>query len=321
MKKAKKVLITGCAGFIMSRLALHWNKKHPKDKLYGVDNLSYGSDLNNLTGADIKLSILDIATEGFLKYVARHKFDLIIHGAATSSVDIGNQEVSRTFVNNAIGTFLLLEAVRIHSPSTRVVYVSTDEVRGQLGPSDPAFTSKSQYNPTSIYSSSKACGDMLAKAYAHTFDVDVVVTNCSNNFGPHQSSGKLVPNIIQAILDNRVMEVYGSGNQVRDWIHVDDHCEGIRLAALKGKKGTTYLFGGGQELTNLEMIALISKITGKRVMFHKNASGRPKDDQRYAINNEESFKQLGFVPKKTNTKKAFSWALAETIDWYRKHRR
>jgi dTDP-glucose 4,6-dehydratase len=249
-----------------------------------------------------------------------------MHLAAESHVDRSIDAPEDFIQTNFVGTFRLLEAARDHArthPGFRFLHVSTDEVFGTLKPEDPAFSETTPYAPNSAYSASKAGSDFLARAYHHTYGLDVVTTNCSNNYGPYQFPEKLVPLMIRKISRGEALPVYGDGQQVRDWLYVEDHCRGLLLALLKGRSGETYCLGGRSEKPNLEVVhTLISLVTAKLPADQRRAAAdlityvkdRPGHDRRYAIDCSKSERELGWSPHEN-----FASGMARTVDWYHTH--
>jgi dTDP-glucose 4,6-dehydratase len=256
-----------------------------------------------------------------------YQFEGVFHFAAESHVDrsIAGPEV---FVNtNVTGTFRLLEAALAHvrqhpDADFRFVHVSTDEVYGSLGPDDPAFAETTPYDPSSPYSASKAASDHFVKAWHRTYDLPVVVTNCSNNYGPFQFPEKLIPLMILNILDKKPLPVYGKGINVRDWLYVADHCDALVRAFENGEIGETYNIGGGEEKTNLEVVETICDLMDDKTGNPESSSreritfvtDRPGHDLRYAINPDKAIEKIGYKASHT-----FEQALSATIDWYLEH--
>ncbi len=245
------------------------------------------------------------------------KIDAMINFAAESHVDRSIENPADFIQTNIIGTYTLLNAALKIPPGPpltkggiKFIQVSTDEVYGELGPQGK-FNEDSPELPNSPYSASKAAGDMLAHAWHHTYQLPVIVTHCSNNYGPRQDSEKLIPHLVQCAVSGKNLPVYGDGSHVRDWIHVEDHCDGILLALQKGKPGRSYCFSGGTEKTNLEITKQICKILGidqKRIEFVADRRGH---DRRYAIDDSRAQKELGFKHKHD-----FDKSLEETVHWY-----
>ena len=329
------VLVTGGAGFIGSNFILRWFEQETAP-IVNLDKLTYAGNLANLQSisAHPNYSFVhgDIADRKLV-------FDLlqkcqpraIVHFAAESHVDRsihGPDDFVRTNVN---GTFSLLEEARAYwtelpadaKSAFRFLHVSTDEVYGSLAPSDPPFSETTAYAPNSPYAASKAASDHLARAYHHTFGLPVLTTNCSNNYGPYQFPEKLIPLAILHAIQGKPIPVYGDGQNVRDWLYVEDHCDAIRTVLSRGRVGQTYNIGGRNEKPNLEVIRLICSILDRLrpddpVMPHVKLITFVKDrlghDRRYAINAAKIESELGWRPRET-----FETGLRKTIEWYLAH--
>jgi len=324
------VLVTGGAGFIGSNFVLQWlaDQRTPVTVL---DKLTYAGNLENLASVqqDSRYSFVcgDIVDGALVRRLLdEQRPGAIVHFAAESHVDrsiLGPAEFIRT---NIEGTFQLLEAVRGYwmelseeeRREFRFLHVSTDEVYGSLTPTAPAFTEDTPYAPNSPYSASKAASDHLVRAYHHTYGLPVLTTNCSNNYGPRQFPEKLIPLVVQNALKGLPLPVYGDGQNVRDWLYVEDHCDGIRVVLERGVPGQTYNIGGRQEMSNLEVVRQICatlddlKPAGKPyaslITFVKD---RPGHDRRYAMDIAKIERELGWQPRET-----FAGGLRKTIQWY-----
>ena len=309
-----KILITGGAGFIGSNFIHYWLKKYPDDKIINLDVLTYAGNLENLKEAEnngnytfVKGDICDVDLVNDLVKDA----SLIVHFAAESHVDrsiINSEDFIRT---NVEGTRVLLDAAK-NNNGVRFHNISTDEVFGSLGANDSAFNEKTPYNPRSPYSASKAAADHLIRAYFHTHKLPITISNCTNNYGPYQFPEKLIPLFITNLIENKKVPMYGSGENIRDWIYVDDHNAGVDMIIKKGKIGETYCFGGGNGLTNLELTKKILKLMdadGKMIEYIKD---RPGHDLRYAMDYSKAEKDLGWQPQIS-----FNQGLAKTIEWYK----
>ncbi|MCA2976902.1 MAG: dTDP-glucose 4,6-dehydratase [Myxococcaceae bacterium] len=312
------VLVTGGCGFIGSNL-LHWLRKHrPQWTVVNLDKLTYAGNLENLTAleGDPKHVFVqgDIANRELVDHVLRtHRIDAIMHLAAESHVDrsiLGPEAFIKT---NVLGTQVLLEAAR-HAKVNRFLMVSTDEVYGSLGPTG-LFSETTPLAPSSPYSSSKASADLIALAYEHTYGLDVVVTRCSNNYGPFQFPEKLIPLMVINALHDKPLPVYGDGLNVRDWLHVDDHCSALVTVLEKGKKGNVYNIGGNSERTNIVIVKTILHAVGKPETLIKYVTDRPGHDRRYAIDASKIRAELGWQPAHV-----FEQALAQTVNWYLEHK-
>lgn len=311
------VLVTGGAGFIGSNL-VRMLLEEPGVRVVNLDNLSYagsGRNLDDLEGHPRyrfhEASILDL--EAVRAVMAEERPAAVLHLAAESHVDRSILEAAPFLRVNVEGTRVMLDAAR-EAEVERFVYVSTDEVYGDLGPDDPRFTEETPLNPSSPYAVSKAAGDMLAKAYHRTFGLDVVITRCSNNYGPYQFPEKLIPLMVTNALDEQPLPVYGDGRNVRDWIWVGDHCRGILLALRRGEAGRAYNFGGSAERRNLDVVRAILAELGRPESLIRFVTDRPGHDRRYAIEDRRAQDELGFRPQVS-----FEEGLRATIAWYQGH--
>jgi dTDP-glucose 4,6-dehydratase len=310
----KKILLTGCAGFIGSNF-LRWLLETNKTiEVVHVDLLTYAGNLENikdaLTNPRHKFVKGDIRDAALMEQLATD-VDTIINFAAESHVD-RSIDGPRAFVETNIGgTFNLLEAARKRGGQVRFVQISTDEVYGSLPNDETKFTEETPLAPNSPYSASKASSDMLVRSYHHTFGLDTVTTRCSNNYGPFQFPEKLIPLMIQNALNDKQLPVYGDGLNVRDWIHVSDHSAGVWAATLKGKTGDVYNLGSDNEWTNIEIVKQLLKILAKPDSLIKYVKDRPGHDRRYAIDARKSHDELGWAPKV-----AFAQGLQATVEWY-----
>src|SRR6202030_3161745 len=273
------LFITGGAGFIGANFVRHWLENSREGRVVVFDALTYAGNIDNLAGLDtdpryvfVKGDICDEATVRAL--LEQHRIDTVVHFAAESHVDrsiLGPDDFIRT---NIVGTHALLKAAkalwidRKTVPAHRFHHVSTDEVYGSLGPKDPPFHEATPYAPNSPYSASKASSDHLVRAYNYTYGLDTTVTNCSNNYGPYQFPEKLIPLTIVNILQGKPLPVYGDGLQIRDWLHVEDHCAAIRLALSKGEPGAVYNVGGNSETTNIHIVRTLCDLVDERLKAH-----------------------------------------------------
>src|SRR5262249_23377346 len=314
------ILVTGGAGFIGSNFVLRWLSAETSQVL-NFDKLTYAGNPENLVSVNsnprYRFMQGDICDRELIAaLLLMHKPRAIVHFAAESHVDRsihGPDDFIRTNVN---GTFSLLEEARAYwsglddpaRSAFRLVHVSTDEVYGSLGPSDPAFTESTPYAPNSPYSASKGASDHLVRAYFHTYGLPVLTTNCSNNFGPFQFPEKLIPLVILHAIGGKPIPVYGDGQNVRDWLFVTDHCDAIRTVLSRGRQGQTYNIGGRNELKNLDVVETICSILdelrpGDPVVPHnkliKFVVDRPGHDRRYAMDNSKITSELGWGPRET----------------------
>jgi len=309
-----KLLVTGGAGFIGSNFIHYWFKNYPADQIINLDLLTYAGNLDNLkdleTNPNYKFVQGDICDEVLVNKLVSD-VDLIIHFAAESHVDRSIKNSANFIRTNVEGTRVLLEAAKNHG-NIRFHYISTDEVFGSLAPHDPKFKETSPYDPRSPYSASKAASDHLVRAYYHTYKLPITISNCSNNYGPYQYPEKLIPLFITNLLEGKKVPVYGTGANIRDWIHVDDHNRGVDLIIKHGKIGETYCLGGDSEKTNLEITKLIISLMGQSEEMITYVADRPGHDLRYAIDFFKAREELGFKPLIS-----FVAGLKATIDWYK----
>ncbi len=311
------LLITGGAGFIGSNLVRSFLRDHPDYRVVNVDALTYAGNLENLEDCEpnphYRFVKGDIADGELMKSVFQeHAIDAVINCAAESHVDrsiMGSSEFVRT---NVTGTNVLLELAKAHSLK-KFVQISTDEVYGSLGAAGE-FTEQTQLHPNSPYSASKAAADLLSLSYYHTFGIPVVITRCSNNYGPYQFPEKLIPLMIANALQNKPLPVYGDGLNVRDWIYVEDHCSAIDHILHRGRPGEVYNIGGKSERKNIELVKSILRHLQKPESLIAFVKDRPGHDRRYAIDFSKIQKELGWQPRHT-----YEQGLKDTVDWYLEH--
>src|SRR5437660_3743771 len=316
VRAAMRILVTGGCGFIGSNFIRYILKHYKPAYLTNVDVLTYAGNLANLEGVAeehgdrYEFFKADIANADQMdELMTEHQFYAVINFAAESHVDRSINDPANFIHTNVIGTSLLLDCARRHGVQ-RFVQISTDEVYGSLGKTGK-FTEQSPLDPSSPYSASKAGADLLVLACHKTYGQDVVVTRCSNNYGPYQFPEKLIPLMIIKALRDEPLPVYGDGMNVRDWIHVDDHCAGIVAALFEGKPGAIYNLGGGREMVNLEVVKLILKKLGKPETPISFVTDRLGHDRRYAIDSSFSKRELKWKPRHN-----FEHELDETIQWY-----
>ena len=309
-----KLLVTGGAGFIGSNFILYWLEKYPADEIINLDALTYAGNLENLkaveTNPHYRFIKGDIADADLVDSLMS-EIDVIVHFAAESHVDrsiINSADFVRT---NVEGTRVLLDAAKRHG-GIRFHHISTDEVFGALPIDGGRFNEKTPYDPRSPYSASKASSDHLVRAYYHTHNLPVTISNCSNNYGPFQFPEKLIPLFITNLIDGKKVPVYGQGSNVRDWIHVRDHNRGVDMILKKGRIGETYCLGGASERTNLQITHKILELMGLGEEMIEYVSDRPGHDLRYAIDFSKAKAELGWEPEIS-----FESGLAETVAWYR----
>ena len=308
------LLVTGGAGFIGSNFIRYILDTYPEYRVINLDKLTYAGNLENLTGIDkdprYAFEKGDICEKSRVQLcVVRYDIDMIVHFAAESHVDRSILGASEFVQTNVVGTNVLLEVVK-ELKLKRFLQVSTDEVYGSLG-SAGLFTEETSLHPNSPYSASKASADMLALAYHHTFGLPIVVTRCSNNYGPYQFPEKLIPLMIANALNDKPLPVYGDGMNVRDWLHVKDHCSAIDTVLHQGRIGEVYNVGGNNEKPNIEIVKLILKNLGKSESLITYVEDRLGHDRRYAIDSGKIQKELGWKPAYT-----FERGIGETIQWY-----
>ena len=321
MSNIKRILITGESGFIGSHLINYFVSKYPDYKIHGLDILTYASDRaytkmleKNNNYFFHKIDIFN--RKEIINLFAKYSFTDVIHLAAESHVDNSINNPLLFANTNIIGTLNLLDAFKTYSTG-RFHHVSTDEVYGDLNFSDPAFTENSPYNPSSPYSASKAASDHLVRSYHRTYGIDAIITNCSNNYGPHQYIEKFIPTVLASIYNNQKIPIYGNGSNVRDWLYVLDHVLALDLIFHKSSPGKTYNIGADNEISNFNLVQIICDLCFKK-KIHPNprklisfVSDRLGHDRRYAIESKLLRSELKWKPKYN-----FNNAISETIDWY-----
>ncbi|MDA1192687.1 MAG: dTDP-glucose 4,6-dehydratase [Candidatus Poribacteria bacterium] len=316
------LLVTGSAGFIGANLVRYWLDNHPNDSVVSLDKLVYGRAnlaefIDHPRHTFVQGDIAD--AELIERLFVEHRIESVIHAAAQSHVDVSIQDPVGTIHANVIGTAALLEGMRRHAKVRgRFHLVSTDEVFGSLGDQD-AFRETSPYSPNNPYSASKAASDHLVRAYHRTFGIDVSITNCSNNYGPHQYPDKFLPKMICNGVDGQPLPVYGDGKNIREWLFVDDHCRAIDLIFHNAKPGSAYCVGGRAEWQNIELVHLLCEIldekldrpagtTARQIAF---VADRPGHDYRYAMDSSRLRSDLGWSPQVS-----FEDGLETTVNWY-----
>ncbi len=310
-----ELLVTGSAGFIGSNYVTRHLAKFKNHSIVSLDQLTYAGNLENLK------SVMNNPRHRFVTGDIRDKLlvdnlvsknpDVIINFAAESHVDRSIDYPEKFLSTNTIGTYTLLEAARKYD-IPQFVQISTDEVYGSLSTADPAFTENTILSPSSPYSASKAAADLLVISYHKTYNTPVKVTRCSNNYGPYQFPEKIIPLFINNLLNNKPIPLYGTGENVRDWIHVYDHCDAIDAVLLNGRSGQIYNIGGGTEKQNLEIADNLIKVMGSSPSLIKFISDRPGHDLRYAMDCSKIFNELKWTPKVK-----FESGLIDTIEWYK----
>lgn len=313
-----KILVTGGAGFIGSNFIHYWLGNYPKDKVINLDALTYAGNLENLKGIK-KNSNYKFAHGDILDSVLVNKLikdvDVIVHFAAESHVDRSILDSDAFIRTNINGTLALLEAAK-NNGNKRFHHVSTDEVFGSLEKDDPAFNEETPYDPRSPYSASKASSDHLVRAYYHTHDLPITISNCSNNYGPYQFPEKLIPLSVTNIIEGKEVPIYGEGNNVRDWLHVKDHCIAVDKIIQKGKIGETYCIGGNAEKTNMEIVHKILELMGAGKESIEYVKDRKGHDKRYAIDFSKIEKELGWKPSVS-----FDEGIKTTVEWYENNKK
>ena len=309
----KKLLVTGGAGFIGSNFVHFTLSEHPKYQITVIDSLNYAGNVDNLKDLANKIEFIkgDITNSELVDDLVA-KNDIVVHFAAESHNDNSLTNPRPFLDSNIIGTYTILEAVRKHSK--RLHHISTDEVYGDLELDDQnKFTEYTPYNPSSPYSSTKASSDLLVRSWVRSFGVQATISNCSNNYGPYQHIEKFIPRQITNIISGIKPKLYGTGEQVRDWIHVDDQNSAVHTILQKGKIGEIYLIGADGEKSNKEVIENILEVMGKPTNWYEHVKDRPGHDMRYAIDSTKIRRELGWKPKYTNFKNSLKY----TIEWYR----
>ena len=325
------LLVTGGAGFVGSNFVLS-TVAQAGEPVVNLDKLTYAGSLRNLDAlhGDARHTFVqgDICDRALLrKLLEHHRPRAIVHLAAESHVDRSIEGPAEFVQTNVVGTFSLLEEARTYwlqlaapeRAAFRFLHVSTDEVYGSLGPGDPAFTEETPYAPNSPYSASKASSDHLVRAYHHTYGMPTLITNCSNNYGPHQFPEKLIPLMIHHALAGKPLPVYGDGLNVRDWLYVEDHCTALCEVLARGRPGDVYNVGGGAEMTNIDLVRTLCALLDEAkprtggsyeslITFVKD---RPGHDRRYAIDSGKIRRELGWRPQET-----FESGLRKTVRWY-----
>ncbi|MDC0421751.1 dTDP-glucose 4,6-dehydratase [Hellea sp.] len=324
-----KILLTGGAGFIGSAVAR--KAISMGYDIVNVDCLTYAANLKNIQSIEdsqnYKFEKTDICNSEEIRAIFdRHQPDFVMHLAAESHVDRSIENPETFIQTNVVGTYRLLEESRLYwgklsgnkKQSFRFHHVSTDEVYGDLEVNDPAFEETTAYSPSSPYSASKAASDHLVRAWGRTFELPVILSNCSNNYGSHQFPEKFIPTIILKALHKEQIPVYGKGENIRDWLHVDDHADALLTVLKKGVPGETYNIGGNNELTNIGLVKIICRLMDIKVPNNEPyenlisyVTDRPGHDMRYAVNASKIATELGWEPK-VDGKAGFS----KTIDWY-----
>jgi dTDP-glucose 4,6-dehydratase len=338
---ARRLLVTGGAGFIGANFVRHWRSAHPADRVVVLDALTYAGNPENLPMDDdperFRFVHGDVTDpELVASLFAEEGFEVVVHFAAESHVDRSLTGSAAFIRTNVVGTHVLLEAARGSRSLRRFHHVSTDEVYGSLGPDDPPFHERTPYAPNSPYAASKAASDHLVRAYHHTYGLPATISNCSNNYGPYQYPEKLIPLAIVRAISGESIPIYGDGRNVRDWLHVEDHVRGIERVLDRGRDGEVYNLGGNAERPNLELVGLLCRAIDARfaadpalaVRFPKAPAARgeatesaivfvtdrPGHDRRYAIDARKARAEIGFAPSHS-----LESGIAATVAWYLDH--
>ena len=332
------LLVTGGAGFIGSNFVRYWVNKYPEDEIIVLDKLTYAGNLNNLSELIKNKKIIfakgDILDSELLENtLKKYNISHLINFAAESHVDNSIDKPNQFIQTNIVGTYNLLNSFKSHWESNNkpenflFLQISTDEVFGSLGINDLPFNEKTAYKPRSPYSASKAASDHLSKSWFSTYGLPVIVSNCSNNYGPYHYPEKLIPLTITNILQNKPIKVYGDGKNVRDWLFVDDHCSALDRLITSGKIGSSYCIGGGNEITNINLVNMICEILDKKesdgkLKLSKDlitfVEDRPGHDFRYAIDYTSLKNELSWKPKvflKSGIEKTINWYLNNKNWW------
>jgi dTDP-glucose 4,6-dehydratase len=336
----RSLLVTGGAGFIGANFVHYWLREHPDDRVVVLDALTYAGSRASLESVNANPRFRFIhgdIRDGALveKLLQEHRVDVLVHFAAESHVDRSILGPDAFIETNVTGTHSLLKAAKrvwldkhassIQPRRHRFHHVSSDEVYGSLAPGAPAFRETTAYAPNSPYAASKAAADHLVRAYHRTYGLQVTTSNCSNNYGPYQFPEKLIPLMLINALQGKPLPIYGDGQNVRDWIHVEDHCKGIQLVLEKGRVGETYNIGGGCETSNLEVVRTLCVLLDELVPQSPHAphaslitfvKDRPGHDRRYAIDASKAKTELGYAAQN-----AFETGLRKTLTWYLENER
>ncbi|WP_338453623.1 dTDP-glucose 4,6-dehydratase [Latilactobacillus sakei] len=312
----RHILVTGGAGFIGSNFVRYVVRQQPEAHVTVLDKLTYAGNRANLAGLPaerVTLVVGDICDAPLVQQLVQN-VDAVVHYAAESHNDNSLQDPSPFIQTNIMGSYTLIEACRQYN--VRYHHVSTDEVYGDLPlVGDAKFTPETRYNPSSPYSASKASSDLLVRAWVRSFGLRATISNCSNNYGPYQHIEKFIPRQITNILSGRRPKLYGAGQNIRDWIHTDDHSSAVWTILTRGRMGETYLIGADGQHTNQAVLEMILTLMGQSKDAYDQVQDRPGHDLRYAIDATKLQEELGWQPQLTD----FKVGLQQTIDWYRHH--
>lgn len=315
-----KILITGGAGFIGSNFVRFFSERHSNDEVSVLDKLTYAGNKENIAdlinSKKIKFIKGDISDKRFIfGLFKKERFEFVVNFAAETHVDRSIVNPDIFIITNIIGTQNLLDACR-EFPVNKFIQISTDEVYGDLGSdSKNFFTEKTSLYPSSPYSASKAAADLLALSFYKTYKMPIIISRCSNNYGPYQFPEKLIPYFFQLASQNKSLPIYGDGKNIRDWLFVEDHCEAIDLILQRGKSGEIYNVGGNNEKTNIEIAKMILEFLGKPLSLMIFVEDRLAHDRRYAIDSSKIKRELGWIPKTS-----FEEGIKLTFEWYEKNK-
>ena len=308
------IFVTGAAGFIGSNF-IHHLKQQDYNNIVILDKLTYAGSTDNLNPHTLPIEIVDIADKKQLERVFQtYRPQFIFHFAAESHVDNSIEDATPFVDTNVTGTLNLLELSVMYKVE-KFHHISTDEVYGALGYDDPPFTEETPYNPQNPYAASKAASDHFVTAFGNTYGLPVLITNCSNNYGPRQNAEKMIPKTINTILDGKKIPVYAQGQNIRDWIDVEDHCQAHLEVFDKGKVGEKYSIGGECEVANIDLVKTIIRLMGASEDLIEFVDDRPGHDLRYAIDNAKIVKEINWHPSHT-----LEEGLLKTINWYKNAR-
>ena len=313
----KRILVTGGAGFIGSNF-IRYIIKNTDWFIYNLDALTYSGNLSNLDGLSTdrhKFIHGNILDQQLISWIFNHiELDIVVHFAAETHVDRSIIHPRPFIETNIIGTFNLINAIKTFSPKTHFHHISTDEVYGELD-EDGSFSESYCYTPNSPYSASKASSDHLVRAFGHTYGLKYTISNCSNNYGPYQFPEKLIPRMVLSAIQHKPLPVHGNGENVRDWLHVDDHCRAIHMILESGEVGETYNIGGNEERMNIEVVNKICDILKEYNPVIEFTKDRLGNDKRYAIDSNKIFAHLGWYPEIN-----FDDGIVDTVNWYLQNR-
>jgi dTDP-glucose 4,6-dehydratase len=310
----QELLITGGAGFIGSNFIRYLLKNNPNCFITNIDSITYAGNIENMNGfmetGRYRFFKFDISDSPSLNHVFDRKYDVIINFAAESHVDRSIQNAKLFIQTNISGTHALLEKV-LEGKARKMIQISTDEVYGSLKLEENPFTEKTPLSPNNPYSASKASADLLVRSFYQTYKLPVMITRCSNNYGPYQHPEKFIPTIIHHALNNKPIPLYGDGLNIRDWLYVDDHCSAIHTVMNQGASGEIYNIGGNNDKTNIEVIRIILNYLGKDEHLISYVPDRKGHDRRYSIDSSKIKDLLGWEPIVS-----FNEGIKQTVDWY-----